>query len=94
MLLALTDVDTDAEYVLLHTESLAAIPESLDPAEAAPLLCAGVTCFNSIRNMGYKPGSLVAVQGIGGELRSITHAWQSPNVALSRSWSLGSAIRC
>ena len=46
--------------------ALAAIPESLDAAEAAPLLCAGLTTFNSLRHSGALPGDLVAVQGIGG----------------------------
>ncbi|EIN13807.1 GroES-like protein [Punctularia strigosozonata HHB-11173 SS5] len=55
-----------AEYVTLRTEAVASIPRELDPAEAAPLMCAGITTFNSIRNMGAKPGDVVAVQGIGG----------------------------
>eukprot|EP01133_Synstelium_polycarpum_P004344 gene4345-5072_t len=42
------------------------IPEGLDFELAGPLLCAGITTYNSIRNMGVKPGSVVAVQGIGG----------------------------
>ena len=45
---------------------LAAMPESLDNAEAAPLLCAGVTTFNALRRSGAMPGDLVAVLGIGG----------------------------
>jgi len=55
-----------AEYVNLRTESLCAVPEDMDPAEVAPLFCAGVTVFNSIRNMGLRAGDVVAVQGIGG----------------------------
>jgi D-arabinose 1-dehydrogenase-like Zn-dependent alcohol dehydrogenase len=47
-------------------EALAAMPESLGAAEAAPLLCAGITTFNSLRHSGALPGDLVAVQGIGG----------------------------
>ena len=47
-------------------EALAAMPESFDAAEAAPLLCAGVTTFNSLRHSGALPSDLVAVQGIGG----------------------------
>ena len=43
-----------------------AFPESLDAADAAPLLCAGITTFNSLRNSGARPGDTVAVQGIGG----------------------------
>ncbi|CAL1713539.1 unnamed protein product [Somion occarium] len=55
-----------AEYATLRTESVVRIPEGMDPAEAAPLMCAGVTTFNSLRNMGLKQGEIVAVQGIGG----------------------------
>lgn len=55
-----------AEYMVANQESLAIIPEDLDAAEAAPLLCAGVTTFNSLRNMNIKAGEVVAVQGIGG----------------------------
>jgi len=55
-----------AEYVLLNTEAIASIPKEMDPAEAAPLLCAGVTTFNSLRNMDLHPGDIVAIQGIGG----------------------------
>ena len=54
------------EYMLAPAEALAAIPESLDAAEAGPLLCAGITTFNSLRHSGALPGDLVAVQGIGG----------------------------
>lgn len=55
-----------AEYMIAPVEGLAAMPESLDNAEAAPLLCAGVTTFNSLRRSGAMPGDLVAVLGIGG----------------------------
>src|SRR3984957_14954344 len=47
-------------------EALAQMPESLDAAEAAPLMCAGVTTFNSLRHSGALPTDLVAIQGIGG----------------------------
>src|SRR2546427_8051967 len=47
-------------------EALAAIPESLDAAEAAPLLCAGITTYNALRHSGALPGDLVAVLGVGG----------------------------
>jgi D-arabinose 1-dehydrogenase-like Zn-dependent alcohol dehydrogenase len=47
-------------------EALAAIPDSLGSVEAAPLLCAGVTTYNSLRHSGALPGDLVAVQGVGG----------------------------
>ncbi|KAI0785112.1 GroES-like protein [Abortiporus biennis] len=55
-----------AEYVHIRSEALVNVPKDLDPTEAAPLLCAGVTTFNSLRNMSLKHGELVAVQGIGG----------------------------
>jgi len=55
-----------AEYVTLRSEAIASIPEDIDPAEAAPLLCAGITTFNSLRNMNIQPPEIVAVQGIGG----------------------------
>jgi len=55
-----------AEYVTLQSEAVCWIPKDLDPAETAPLLCAGVTTFNSLRHMSTKPGDIVAVQGIGG----------------------------
>lgn len=47
-------------------EALARMPESLDPAEAAPLMCAGITTFNTLRHSGALPSDLVAIQGIGG----------------------------
>lgn len=55
-----------AEYMIAPVEALARIPESLDAAEAAPLLCAGITTFNALRHSGAQPGDLVAIQGIGG----------------------------
>ncbi|EMD42277.1 hypothetical protein CERSUDRAFT_110805 [Gelatoporia subvermispora B] len=55
-----------AEYATLRSEAVAKVPEDLDPAEAAPLLCAGITTFNSLRNMTARPPDYVAVQGIGG----------------------------
>jgi D-arabinose 1-dehydrogenase-like Zn-dependent alcohol dehydrogenase len=54
------------EYMVAPVEALAAIPASLSAAEAAPLLCAGITTFNALRHSGALPGDLVAVQGIGG----------------------------
>ena len=54
------------EYMVAPVEALAAVPESLDSAEAAPLLCAGITTYNALRHSGALPGDLVAVQGIGG----------------------------
>jgi D-arabinose 1-dehydrogenase-like Zn-dependent alcohol dehydrogenase len=54
------------EYMVAPIEALAAIPDSLNAIEAAPLLCAGITTFNALRHSGAFPGDLVAVQGIGG----------------------------
>jgi D-arabinose 1-dehydrogenase-like Zn-dependent alcohol dehydrogenase len=55
-----------ADYMIAPAVALARIPESLTAAEAAPLMCAGVTTFNSLRHAGAQPGDLVAVLGIGG----------------------------
>jgi D-arabinose 1-dehydrogenase-like Zn-dependent alcohol dehydrogenase len=54
------------QYMLAPVEALVAIPETLNDAEAAPLLCAGMTTFNALRHSGALPGELVAIQGIGG----------------------------
>jgi D-arabinose 1-dehydrogenase-like Zn-dependent alcohol dehydrogenase len=54
------------EYMTAPVEALAAIPESLSDAEAAPLLCAGMTTYNALRHSGAFPGDLVAIQGVGG----------------------------
>lgn len=55
-----------ADYVVVQATALARIPEELSPADAAPLMCAGVTTFNALRNSGARAGDLVAVHGIGG----------------------------
>jgi D-arabinose 1-dehydrogenase-like Zn-dependent alcohol dehydrogenase len=54
------------QYMAAPIEALASVPESLNDAEAAPLLCAGITTFNALRHSGALPADLVAVQGIGG----------------------------
>jgi D-arabinose 1-dehydrogenase-like Zn-dependent alcohol dehydrogenase len=54
------------EYMVAPVEALANMPESLDVAEAGPLMCAGVTTFNALRHSGALPSDLVAVQGVGG----------------------------
>jgi D-arabinose 1-dehydrogenase-like Zn-dependent alcohol dehydrogenase len=54
------------EFMVAPVEALAHMPESLDAAEAAPLMCAGITTFNALRRAGALPSDLVAVQGIGG----------------------------
>jgi len=55
-----------AEYMIAPQEAVAAMPDDLPADEAAPLLCAGITVFNPLRNSGARSGELVAVQGIGG----------------------------
>lgn len=54
------------EYMVCPWEAAARIPDELGAADAAPLLCAGVTTFNALRNSGARPGDVVAVQGVGG----------------------------
>jgi D-arabinose 1-dehydrogenase-like Zn-dependent alcohol dehydrogenase len=54
------------EYMVAPAEAVALIPEDLPADEAAPLLCAGITVYNALRNSGARAGNLVAVQGIGG----------------------------
>ncbi|KAI0826566.1 GroES-like protein [Trametes gibbosa] len=55
-----------AEYMTVRSEAVVAVPKEMDPAEAAPLLCAGITTFNALRNMNISPPDYVAVQGVGG----------------------------
>lgn len=60
------DVSVDAEYCDLRSEAVVAVPSDVDPAAFCPLLCAGVTVFNSMRQQHISPGEMVAVQGLGG----------------------------
>lgn len=55
-----------AEYMLAPVTALALFPEELSPVDAAPLMCAGLTTFNALRNSGARAGDLVAVLGLGG----------------------------
>jgi D-arabinose 1-dehydrogenase-like Zn-dependent alcohol dehydrogenase len=55
-----------ADYMIAPFEALASVPDGLAAEDAAPLLCAGITTFNALRNSGARPGDLVAVLGIGG----------------------------
>src|SRR6266853_3456664 len=55
-----------AEMMIAESRAIASIPDELSSAEAAPLLCAGITTYNALRNAGLRGGDLVAVQGIGG----------------------------
>ena len=54
------------QYMVAPVEALALVPEMLSDAEAAPLLCAGITTFGALRDSGARPGDLVAVIGVGG----------------------------
>jgi D-arabinose 1-dehydrogenase-like Zn-dependent alcohol dehydrogenase len=55
-----------ADYLIAPAAALARIPDELTPAEAAPLMCAGITTYNSLRNSGARPADVVAVLGLGG----------------------------
>jgi D-arabinose 1-dehydrogenase-like Zn-dependent alcohol dehydrogenase len=55
-----------AEYMLAPAGVLTLIPKSLSAEEAAPLMCAGVTTYNSLRHSGARPGDVVAIHGLGG----------------------------
>jgi len=77
-----------AEYATVPAEALAAIPEDLDAVDAAPLLCAGITTYNALRNSDARAGDLVAVVGIGGLGHlavQYAHAAGFKTVAISRS---------
>jgi alcohol dehydrogenase len=55
-----------ADYMIAPTESVAAVPDELSAVEAAPLMCAGITTFNCLRNSDARAGDVVAVLGLGG----------------------------
>jgi len=55
-----------AEYVVAPEQAIAAVPDSLKSVDAAPLLCAGITTFNALRNSGARPPDTVAILGMGG----------------------------
>jgi D-arabinose 1-dehydrogenase-like Zn-dependent alcohol dehydrogenase len=55
-----------AEYVFAPASAVALMPAEIPPADAAPLMCAGLTTFNALRNSGARPGDMVAVLGLGG----------------------------
>jgi len=52
--------------MIAEARGIASIPDELSSAKAAPLLCAGITTYNALRNAGLRGGDLVAVHGIGG----------------------------
>jgi len=55
-----------ADYMIAHSSALALLPDGLSSVEAGPLVCAGVTTFNALRNSGARAGEAVAILGIGG----------------------------
>ena len=55
-----------AEYMVAPAQALATVPDELAAIDSAPLMCAGVTTFNALRNSGARGGDVVAVLGIGG----------------------------
>src|SRR5207253_5986562 len=55
-----------AEVMIAEARAISSVPDELTSAEAAPLLCAGITTYNALRNAGLRGGELVAVQGVGG----------------------------
>jgi len=55
-----------ADFMIARAETLARVPEDLSNVDAAPLMCAGITTFNALRNSGARPGETVAVIGLGG----------------------------
>jgi D-arabinose 1-dehydrogenase-like Zn-dependent alcohol dehydrogenase len=55
-----------ADYMIAPASALARVPDELSAVEGAPLMCAGITTFNALRNSGARPGEIVAVLGIGG----------------------------
>ena len=64
-----TGIDFDggyAEYLIVSTTALAAIPEEVPAEEAGPFMCAGVTVYNALRNSGARAGDVVAIHGVGG----------------------------
>ena len=63
----ITGITTDGGYaeMIAETRVLALIPDELKSEDAAPLVCAGITTFNALRNSG-RAGDTVAIQGVGG----------------------------
>ena len=55
-----------AEYMIAPASAVALMPDELPAVDAAPLMCAGITTFNALRNSGARPGDVVAILGIGG----------------------------
>src|SRR5260221_4110941 len=88
---AITGITADggyAEYMITRAEALALVPDELSAVEAAPLMCAGVTTFKSLRNSGARPGDLVAGLGLGGLGHPPGHI-DSPYGVLTRGVTAG-----
>jgi D-arabinose 1-dehydrogenase-like Zn-dependent alcohol dehydrogenase len=67
--LRITGINCDggyAEYTVATTQALARIPDEFSPEHAAPIMCAGVTTYNALRNSGARAGDLVGILGLGG----------------------------
>lgn len=67
--LKITGIDYDGgyeEFMVAPQNALVALPEGISFEESAPLLCAGITTYNSLRHSGAQPGDLVAIEGLGG----------------------------
>ena len=75
----------DTRYVLVSFEALAVIPDEISPIDAGPLMCAGITTFNSMRNSGARAGDTVAVLGIGGLVISPSNSHRRWAFVRSRS---------
>lgn len=55
-----------AEYFIAEAAFAVPVPDGIDPVDAAPLTCAGVTTYKAVKVGGVRPGDLVAISGIGG----------------------------
>jgi alcohol dehydrogenase len=69
MALQITGISFDggyADYMMAPAIALALVPEDLSAVEAAPLMCAGITTYNALRNSNARPGDVVAIQGLAG----------------------------
>jgi D-arabinose 1-dehydrogenase-like Zn-dependent alcohol dehydrogenase len=65
----ITGISSDggyAQFMVAREQAVARIPETLKDVDAGPLLCAGITTFNALRNSGARSGDRVAIQGVGG----------------------------
>ena len=83
-----------ADYMLAPFSALATVPQELSAVEAAPLMCAGLTTYNCLRNSGARPGDVVAVIGLGG--RAIWLFSSPPKAAttpLHRPWKRQGSAR-